>query len=90
VTTRVLAVAAGWLAPVQCFNNLEGINAAYSYTVGVVCFALWEVPTIPFVNSVKYLCMIFNRRIIWILHIEMIGAKAFRSFIGVYSLFRSE
>jgi hypothetical protein len=35
---------------------------------------------IPFVNSAKYLGVIFDRR----LHIEMIEAKAFRTFIRVY------
>jgi hypothetical protein len=45
---------------------------------------------IPFVNHVKYLNVIFNNRIIWRLHIEMIEAKAFRTIPGVYSLFKSE
>jgi hypothetical protein len=44
---------------------------------------------IPFVNHVKYLDVIFYKRIIWRLPIEMIEAKAFRTFIRVYSLFRS-
>jgi hypothetical protein len=45
---------------------------------------------IPFVNSVKYLGVIFDRRMTWRLHIEKIEAKAFRTFIRLYSLFRSE
>jgi hypothetical protein len=45
---------------------------------------------IPFVNKVKYLGVIFDKRITWRLHIEMIEAKAFRSFIRVYSLWKSE
>jgi hypothetical protein len=45
---------------------------------------------IPFVNSVKYLGVIFNKRMTWRLHIEMIEAKAFRTFITIYSLFKSE
>jgi hypothetical protein len=45
---------------------------------------------ISFVHQVKYLGVIFDRRITWRLHIEMIEAKAFRTFIRVYSLFRSE
>jgi hypothetical protein len=45
---------------------------------------------IPFVNSVKYLGVIFDRRMTWRLHIEMIEAKAFRTFIRIYSLFKSE
>jgi hypothetical protein len=38
---------------------------------------------------VKYL-VIFDKRIAWRLHIKMIEAKAFRTFITVYSLFKSE
>jgi hypothetical protein len=34
-----------------------------------------------FVNSVKYLGVIFDRRVTWRLHIELIEAKAFRTFI---------
>jgi hypothetical protein len=45
---------------------------------------------IPFVNNVKYLGVIFNRKITWRLHIKMIKTKAFRAFIRVYSLFKSE
>jgi hypothetical protein len=45
---------------------------------------------IPFVNSVKYLGVIFDRRVTWRLHIEMIEAKVFRTFIRLYSLFKNE
>jgi hypothetical protein len=45
---------------------------------------------IPFINHVKYLCVIFNKRITWRLHIEMIKAKAFRTVTRIYSLFKSE
>jgi hypothetical protein len=45
---------------------------------------------IPFVNSVKYIGVIFDKRVTWRLHIEMIEAKAFRTFIRIYSLFKSE
>jgi hypothetical protein len=45
---------------------------------------------IPFVNHVKYLSVIFDKRITRRLHLEMIGAKAYRTCIRVYSLFRSE
>jgi hypothetical protein len=41
---------------------------------------------IPFVNSVKYLGVIFDRRITRALHREIIEAKAFKTFIRVYSL----
>jgi hypothetical protein len=45
---------------------------------------------IPFVNCVKYLGVIFDKKITWRPHIEMIKAKAFRTFIRIYSLFKSE
>jgi hypothetical protein len=34
---------------------------------------------IPFVNHVKYLGAIFDKRITWRLHVEMIEAKAIRT-----------
>jgi hypothetical protein len=43
---------------------------------------------ILFVNNVKYLCVIFDNRISWRMHIEMIDTKAFRIFIRVYFLFK--
>jgi hypothetical protein len=36
---------------------------------------------IPFVNSVKYLDVIFDKRMKWNLHIETIEAKAFRTLL---------
>jgi hypothetical protein len=45
---------------------------------------------IPFVNSAKYLGLIFDKKVTWRLHKEIIEAKAFRTFIRLYSLFRSE
>jgi hypothetical protein len=44
---------------------------------------------IPFVNSVKYLDVIFVKKISWRLHIETVEAKALRTFIRIYPLFRS-
>jgi hypothetical protein len=41
---------------------------------------------IPFGNRVKYLGVIFDIKIKWRLHIEMIEAKAFRTFITIYFL----
>jgi hypothetical protein len=38
----------------------------------------------------KYLGVIIGKRIIWIFHIEVIEAKAFRTFIRVYSLYKNE
>jgi hypothetical protein len=45
---------------------------------------------IPFVNNVKYLGVIFDKKVTWRLHIEIIEAKAFRTFIRIYSPFKSE
>jgi hypothetical protein len=45
---------------------------------------------IPFVNSVKYIRVIFDNKIMWRLHIETMKAKAFRTFIRIYPLFKSE
>jgi hypothetical protein len=47
---------------------------------------------IPFVNHVKYIGVILNKRITRRLHIEMIEAKAFRAFTSIrnYSTFKSE
>jgi hypothetical protein len=66
----------------------------------VIFFSDWNRPpdylltlngwNIPFVNSVKYLGLISDKRMICRLHIETIECKAFRTFIRLYSLFRSE
>jgi hypothetical protein len=45
---------------------------------------------IPFVNSAKYVGVIFDKRITQRLQIHVIEAKAFRTFIRIYSLFKSE
>jgi hypothetical protein len=45
---------------------------------------------IPFVNSINYFGVIFDGKVTWRLHIEMIDAKAFRTFIRIYFLFKSE
>jgi hypothetical protein len=42
---------------------------------------------IPFVNNVKYLGVIFDKKITWKSQMEMIRAKVFRAFIITYSLF---
>jgi hypothetical protein len=45
---------------------------------------------IPFVNHVKYLGVIFDKRRTWRLHIKKIEAKTFRKLIRIYSLLKSE
>jgi hypothetical protein len=44
----------------------------------------------PLVNHVKHLGVIFDKRVTWRLHKEMTEAKAFRTFIRIYSVFKSE
>jgi hypothetical protein len=45
---------------------------------------------IPFVNNVKYLGVLFDRKMTWRLHIKTIETKAFGAYIRTYSLFKSE
>jgi hypothetical protein len=45
---------------------------------------------ILFVKGVKYLGAIFDRRSIWSMQVGRTEAKAFRTFTGIYSLFKSE
>jgi hypothetical protein len=45
---------------------------------------------ISFVNNVKYLVVIFDRRMTWRLHIERTRAKALGMYIRTCSLFKSE
>jgi hypothetical protein len=45
---------------------------------------------VVFIYRVKYLGVIFDKKITWRAHIEMIEAKTFRTFIRVYSLFSIE
>jgi hypothetical protein len=47
-------------------------------------------PNIPFVNQIKYLGVIFDKKITWRSHIEIIKAKAFGTFTRIYSLYKSE
>jgi hypothetical protein len=41
-------------------------------------------------NVAKYLIVIFDRRITWRIHIQTTEAKAFRTFLRVYPLIKSE
>jgi len=45
---------------------------------------------IPFVKYVKYLGVVFDKKITWRLRIEMITVMAFRKFVRVYSPYKSE
>jgi hypothetical protein len=45
---------------------------------------------LPFLNSVKYLVVFFGKKITCRLHIETVAAKAYRTFIRLYFLFKSD
>jgi hypothetical protein len=44
---------------------------------------------LSFVNNVKYINVIFDKKVTWRLHIEIIEAKVFRTFTRIYSLIKS-
>jgi hypothetical protein len=44
----------------------------------------------PFVNSVKYLGVFFDKKMTWKVHLETTEARAFRTFIRICPPFRSE
>jgi hypothetical protein len=44
----------------------------------------------PFVKSVKYLCVMFDKKVTGRLYIETTEAKGFRTLIRIYPLFKSE
>jgi hypothetical protein len=58
--------------------------------MGKGVFSLWSVHGLYSSDVSRYLGVIFDERITWRLHIEMIEAKAFRTFIRNYSLFKSK
>jgi hypothetical protein len=45
---------------------------------------------IHFGSHVKYIDVILDKNITWRLHVEMIEAEAFRTFVRICSLFKSE
>jgi hypothetical protein len=45
---------------------------------------------IPFVNTVKYLGVIFDKKIAWRMQIQSVAIKVFRTLITLHSLFKSE
>jgi hypothetical protein len=74
-------------------NNIEDKTQAiyFSHRIRAPKWSLTlNGRNIPFENNVKYLGVIFDKRITWRLHVEMIEAKAFRTFIRIYSVFKSE
>jgi hypothetical protein len=73
------------------FNEDKTQAIYFSYRVGPPEASLalngWDIPVI---NHVKYLGVIFNKRITWKRHMEMIKAKAFRTYIRTYPLSKNE
>jgi hypothetical protein len=56
-----------------------------------VAYLTLKERNIPFLNYIKYLGVISDKRVTWRMHIETtITLKAFRTFIRVYPLFKSE
>jgi hypothetical protein len=55
-------------------------------------FSAWSLlgVTLKTIGDIKYLGVIFDKKIRWIPHIEMIETNAFRTYIRVYSLFENE
>jgi hypothetical protein len=70
-------------------DKTQGIYFSHSLRVPVSRITL-NGKDIPFVNSIMYLGVTFDKKITWRLHIQIIEAKAFRTFSRVYSLFKSE
>jgi hypothetical protein len=50
----------------------------------------WKGRNTPFVNDVRYLSVIFDRRIAWRSYIDSIVTNALRTFVRIYSLMKSE
>jgi hypothetical protein len=51
---------------------------------------IYKLSKLKFTTRLISLGVVFDKRITWRLHIEIIEANAFRTFIRIYSLFRSE
>jgi hypothetical protein len=78
----------------------ERWNLEISEEAQAICFSYRRRPpdahlslsgrNILFVSDVRYLGAIFDKRITWRLLLEMIEAKAFRTFTRIHSLFKSK
>jgi hypothetical protein len=57
----------------------------------LVLYITYKFPDdIPFFKHVKYLSVIFDKIFIWRQHIEITEAKAFGTFVRIYSAFKNE
>jgi hypothetical protein len=62
---------------------LRGLDLCFAYLDDTFVFSR-SLDNIPLVNIVKYLGVIFDKRITWRLHIKSVEAKAFKAFIRTY------
>jgi hypothetical protein len=88
---RSLSLTEMWCKWWNIKINEDKTQPIYSYnrqtTWGLSHIERWNI---PLVNNVKYLNVIFDKRNTWRLRIEMTKAKAFRTFIRIYSLVKSD
>jgi hypothetical protein len=71
-------------------NEEKTWSIYFSYRIRPLEFPVtlngWDI---PFVNTVKYLGVIYNKKITRRMHIQTVAIKVFRTFITLYSLFKS-
>jgi hypothetical protein len=89
---RRLDSIAAWCERWNIQINEDKLRAMYfSHRIGVPESLLtlngW---IIPFVNSGKYLSVIVDKKNTWRLHMETIISKVFRTFVRIFSFFKSE
>jgi len=70
-------------------DNTQAIYFSHRHRP-VEAFLALKWRQVPFVNHVKYLGEIFDKKITWRLHIETIALKALWIFIRIYPLLKSE
>jgi hypothetical protein len=70
-------------------NKTQMIYLSYQYRQSDSLLTL-NGQNILFVNGIKYLSLIIDKKITWELHIETTEARAFTTFIRLYPLFKSE
>jgi hypothetical protein len=70
--------------------NTQNINDRKEYSCLTAWVSSYIEQSIPFVNSVKYLGVILDKKITWRLDIETVATKAFRTFNRLYSLLKSD
>jgi hypothetical protein len=89
---RGLSSIESWCERCNIKINADKTRATYFFSRlrPVEAYLILKGRNSPFVNHVKYLGVIFDRKITLRLHIEMVEAKTFRTFIRFYSLIKIE